>query len=167
MKKSTIEIMHDELKRYPETDSGRIGKVFETATRSYIMQRRQKGIKAQGKTDIRFTKDGLRYDCEIKIACGEIDLTTPYKYLVYCPNVDINQKAETQGYVLSREEWLDFVNGYPGRGSFVRVDKKRGHLHIQSFYVSESVRPKASKPIAKYIADTMANKPTVEEYFNK
>jgi hypothetical protein len=168
MKKTTIEIMRDYLNTNTNTsDNGRNGKAFEIAIRSYIMNRTAKSVKAQGKTDIRFTFDGSRHTCEIKTACGEIEQAAKNQYVIYCSNVDINEPAESQGYIFTREEWQAFVNGYNGRGSFVRVDTKRGHAHIQSFYVSESIRPKASKPIARYIAESLANQPTVEEFFNK
>lgn len=168
MKKSTIEIMRDYLNTNTNTnDTGRNGKAFEVAIRSYIMNRTASRVKAQGKTDIRFTFDGSRHTCEIKTACGEIEQAIKNQFVIYCPNVDIDEPAEAQGFVLSREQWEAFVNGYTGRGSFVRIDTKRGHAHIQSFYVSEEIRPKASKPIARYIAETMATMPTVEEFFNK
>lgn len=169
MKKTTVQIMRDYInaRENNTNDSGLYGKAFELATRSYIMNRTAKSVKAQGKTDIRFTFDGSRHTCEIKTACGEIEQTAKNQYVIYCSNVDINEPAETQGYIFTREEWLDFVNGYTGRGSFIRVDSKRGHAHIQSFYVSETIRPKASKPIARYIAECLANQPTVEEFFNK
>lgn len=169
MKKTTIEIMRDYInaRENNTSDSGLNGKAFELAIRSYIMNRTAKAVKAQGKTDIRFTFDGSRHTCEIKTACGEIEQAAKNQYVIYCSNVDINEPAESQGYIFTREEWLDFVNGYNGRGSFIRIDKNRGHAHIQSFYVSESIRPKASKPIARYIAESLANQPTVEEFFNR
>lgn len=166
--RQTIAIMRRYLALNEDiNDSGRNGKAFEIAIRSYIMNRTAKAVKAQGKTDIRFTFDGSRHTCEIKTACGEIEQAAKNQYVIYCPYVDITQTAESQGYVFTREEWLDFVNGYTGRGSFIRIDKNRGHAHIQSFYVSETVRPKASKPIARYIAECLENQPTVEEFFNK
>lgn len=168
MKKSTIQIMNDYLNTNTNTsDNGRSGKAFEIAIRSYIMNRTAARVKAQGKTDIRFTFDGSRHTCEIKTACGEIEQAAKNQYVIYCANVDTEKPAESQGYIFTREEWIDFVNGYNGRGSFIRVDSKRGHSHIQSFYVSEDIRPKASKPIARYIAESLANQPTVEEFFNK
>lgn len=168
MKKTTIEIMRDYLNTNTNTsDTGRNGKAFEVAIRSYIMNRTASRVKAQGKTDIRFTFDGSRHTCEIKTACGEIEQAIKNQFVIYCPNVDINEPAEAQGYVFTREEWIDFINGYTGRGSFVRIDAKRGHAHIQSFYVSEEIRPKASKPIARYIAEVLESLPTVEEFFDK
>lgn len=148
-------------------DSGRLGKAFEIGTCTYITRKTRTAVKKQGKTDIRFTKDGKRYTCEIKSACGELDGTDKSQYIIYCPNVDINEPAEVQGFVLTREQWQIFINGYTGRGQFIRIDKNRGHAHIQSFYVSDTIRPGASKPIARYIAEVMATMPTVEEFFNR
>lgn len=148
-------------------DSGRKGKAFEIGICTYITRRTRTKVKKQGKTDIRFSKDGKRYTCEIKSACGELDGTDKSQFIIYCPTVDPDTPAEEQGYVFTRDEWQAFINGYTGRGSFIRMDADRGHEHIQSFYVSETVRPKASKPIARYIAETMATMPTVEEFFNK
>lgn len=161
---NTIEIMRKEFSARAENDSGRAGKAFEIAIRSYIMGRTVKSVKAQGKTDIRFTFDGGRHTCEIKTACGEIEQAASNQYVIYCADVDIDFPAEQQGYVFTREQWLAFLSGYTGRGKFLRQDS-RGHTHIQSFYVSETVRPKASKPIAAYIESVLYDMPTVEEFF--
>lgn len=147
-------------------DDGLTGKAFEVGTRSYIMQRTANKVKPAGKTDITFTYNGKRYTCEIKKACGEIEKVKNNKYVIYCPYVDINVPAEKQGYIMTREQWIEFIDGYNGRGKFTKIDN-RGHEHIQSFYVSETVRPKASKAIARYIWEYMATLPTVEEFFNK
>lgn len=169
MKKTTIEIMHEYISARGNNtnDSGLYGKAFEIAIRSYIMNRTAKSVKAQGKTDIRFTFDGSRHTCEIKTACGEIEQAAKNQYVIYCPYVVPNIAAEWQGYVFTREEWIDFINGYEGKGSFIRFDEKRGHAHIQSFYVSETVRPKASKAIARYIAERTVAQPTVAEFFDR
>lgn len=167
MKKTTEQIMRDFIQERNATDSGLVGKAYEVAVRSYISQRVQSRVKRQGQTDIRFTHEGSRFTCEIKTACGEIEVADKSQYIIYCPVVDVDFPAELQGYVFTREEWRAFVNGYTGRGSFVRVDAKRGHTHIQSFYVSETVRPKASKPIAAYIWEVCDNMPTVQEFFDK
>lgn len=165
---NTTEIMREYLEnKEKHNDSGAIGKAFEIAIRSYIMGRKAKAVKAQGKTDIRFTFDGSRHTCEIKTACGEIDQTASNQFVIYCPNVDIDFPAESQGYVFSREQWINFINGYDGRGAFIRYDSKRGHSHIQSFYVSETIRPKASKAIARYIESVLFELPTVDEFFEK
>lgn len=165
---NTTNIMNEYISNSTNNnDSGLYGKAFEIAIRSYIMNRHAKAVKAQGKADIRFTFDGKRHTCEIKTACGEIDQCESNQYVIYCPNVDPSFPAELQGYVFTRSEWVTFVNGYTGRGSFVRVDKKRGHAHIQSFYVSETIRPKASKAIARYIEEVLFDMPTVADFFGK
>lgn len=160
---TTIELF---LLLYPnEHDTGRIGKAFECAIRYYFSGRTVKAIKPQGKNDatVTFVRNGKRkaVTVEIKTACGEIATAHKSQFIVYCPEVDIETDAECQGYVFSRQEWVDFVNGYTGKGSFTRVNS-RGELHIQSFR-SES-RPKASKPIAQYIWETCMERPTVEEW---
>lgn len=164
---NTIEIMKAYLNGRKENDSGAEGKAFEIAIRSYITGRTQKAVKKQGQTDIRFTFDGKRHTCEIKTACGEIETAESNQFIIYCANVDTDFPAESQGYVFTREQWKTFLDGYTGRGSFVRYDSKRGHAHIQSFYVSDTVRPKASKAIARYIESVLFNMPTVADFFGR
>lgn len=147
-------------------DWGRYGKAYELAIREYLSGRAQKAVKSQGKVDTHFTftLDGKRkaVTVEIKTVCGEIDCADCAQFIIYCPDVQPTEEAETQGFVFTREEWRDFINGYDGSGKFIREDSKRGKKHIQSFY-SES-RPKASKPIANYIWETCLDRPTVEEW---
>lgn len=164
---NTVQIMNTYYRLSKEGDSGVEGKAFEIAIRSYISKREQKAVKSQGKTDIRFTHEGKHYSCEIKTACGEIETAENNQYIIYCPNVDIDFPAELQGYVFTRDQWKAFINGYTGRGSFIRYDSKRGHSHIQSFYVSDTIRPKASKAIARYIENVLFNMPTVQEFFGR
>lgn len=165
MNRPTTDIMRDYMERTTTADSGAEGKAFEIALRSYISKREVFTVKAQGKTDIRATADGTRYTCEIKSACGEVETAEKCQLILYAPVVDIFAPAESQAYVFTREQWREFLNGYEGRGKFLREDSKRGHLHIQSFYVSETIRPKASKPIARYIWEVCEALPTVEEFF--
>ena len=149
-----------------ERDSGRNGKAYELAVREYLSGKAQKKVKAQGKADAYFTfdLDGKRKSVtvEIKTACGVIDTAHKSQFIIYCPEVDVDESPEVQGYVFSRQEWVDFVNGYTGRGSFVKVDSQRGQAHIQSF--RSASRPKASKPIAEYIWNSCFDQPTVEEW---
>lgn len=163
----TAEIMQALSARYQDSDSGKSGKVYECAIRSYISGRLQCKVKPQGRNDITFTFDGSRFPAEIKTACGEVEMADKAQYIIYCPVVDLEFPAELQGYVFTRKEWQNFLDGYTGRGKFLREDKARGHLHIQSFYVSETVRPKASKPIASYIWQVCDEQPTVEEFFER
>ena len=163
----TIKIMKAYLNGKNEKDNGADGKAFEIAIRSYIMGRAQKTVKKQGQTDIRFTFDWKRHTCEIKTACGEIETAESNQYIIYCANVDTDFPAELQGYVFTRDQWKAFINGYTGRGAFVRYDSKRGHSHIQSFYVSDTVRPKASKAIARYIESVLFDMPTVADFFGR
>ena len=147
-------------------DSGRLGKAYELAVREYLSGRAQKAVKSQGKNDayFSFNLDGKRktVTVEIKTACGEIDTADRSQFIIYCPEVQTTEEAETQGFVFTRDEWRAFINGYDGRGQFVKVDSQRGKKHIQSFYTES--RPKASKPIANYIWETCLDRPTVEEW---
>ena len=148
-----------------EKDSGAIGKAFECAVREYLSGRAVERVKAQGKTDAYFSfacgDKRKSVTVEIKTACGEIEMCARSQFIIYCPEVATDCEAETQGYVFSREEWVQFIGGYTGRGSFTRTSS-RGHLHIQSFR-SEG-RPKASKPIAEYIWAVCNEQPTVEDW---
>lgn len=165
MKKNTIEIMHEQLDARNALDSGARGKAFEIAIRSYLAQRYVSKVKPAGKKDGWTTYNGKKVDYEIKTACGEIETADRSKLIIYCPEVDIDFEAELQGYVFTREEWRAFVNGYTGRGSFIRVDKKRGHDHIQSFR-SEG-RPKASQPIRDYIDAVCFDQPVVADVWER
>lgn len=148
-----------------EKDSGATGKAFECAIREYLSGRAVQRVKAQGKVDayFSFACEGKRKQVtvEVKTACGEIEMCARSQFIIYCPEVATDCDAEAQGFVFSREQWEGFINGYTGRGSFIR-ESSRGHKHIQSFR-SEG-RPKASKPIAEYIWATCSELPTVEEW---
>lgn len=172
---NTVDIMHDYMmKRYHQSgikaldDFGIMGKAYEIAVRAYLMNRSKSygklRVKPQGKTDITVTIDGKAYTCEIKTGCGNIETASQNALIIYCPNVDIVFPAELQGYVFTCEQWKAFISGYTGRGSFTR--KGSDGLHIQSFYVSETIRPKASKAIARYIESVIFDMPTIAEYFN-
>lgn len=163
---NTVKIMHEEISIRKATDSGAKGDAGEIAACSYIMGRRVHWVKKADKPDIRFSgKDGKRYTAEIKTACGELNDTYNKQFVFYCPDVDENSPIEGQMFVFTREEWLTFLNGYKGRGQLIRYDSKRGLTHIQSFYVSETVRPKASKPLGNYVFSAVLNQPTLEEFF--
>ena len=161
----TVTQMHHHLAYYDNVkDNGRFGKVYEQAVREYSSGRRSSitFVKGQGKADLNLSAYGKRFTCEIKTACGEVEMAEKSQLIIYCPDVDINYPAEKQGFVFTREEWKNFLAGYTGRGKFLRQDSNRNHLHIQSFYTES--RPKASKPIAEYIWDTCTGQPTIEEF---
>ena len=149
-------------------DFGIIGKAYEIAVRAYLMNRSKSygklRVKPQGKTDITVTINGKAHTCEIKTGCGNIETAGDNALIIYCPNVDYCFPAELQGYVFTQEQWAAFIGGYTGRGSFTR--KGSDGLHIQSFYVSETIRPKASKAIARYIENVLYDMPTIAEFFN-
>jgi hypothetical protein len=148
------------------TDYGNLGDACELAVREFLTGREQAKVKSQGKKDAYFSylENGKvkKLACEIKIGCGEIDNLEKSQIIFYAPEIDKNKPIENQIFVFSRQEWLDFLNGYDGRGKLIRVDSKRNHKHIQSFY--SETRPKASKPIANYIWKTCLDKKTLAEW---
>ena len=164
MKFDTTEIMDMEIAARKETDSGRYGDAYELAIRYYLTGRRWDRVKRQGAPDITKVIDGKRVRVEIKTACGELNDTYTAPYIIYCADVDPNFPAEEQGYVFSNAEWLAFLNGYTGRGKFVRT-YPNGTDHINPFRTAS--RPKASQPIADYIAAWLFDMPTVTEFFGQ
>ena len=88
---------------------------------------------------------------EIKSACGELPAGNKWQYVIYTAEVDFAQDPRTTGAVFTREEWDAFINGYAGRGQFLRWDANREKGHIQSF--RSTTRPKASAPMRRYIDD--------------
>ena len=152
-------------------DDGLTGKAAEVAIRSYMMRFRKtvKRVKSQGKVDVRSVKfSGKAENAEIKTACGKLrdTLKPSCKWIIYCPDVDFTISLEYQFYVFSHDEWIDFLEGYPGKGKFTRVDDA-GEIHIQSFYISESKRPKASKPMADYIWETCNGQQMLADYYEE
>lgn len=147
------------------SDSGKYGKAYEMALREYFSGRKSIRVKPQGKFDAYVTfwigDSRKEVTVEIKTACGDIATAHKSQFIVYCPEVRTDREPEMQGYVFSREEWREFVNGYTGRGAFTRVDKV-GRKHIQSF--RSAGRPKASRPIAEYIWAVCESKPTAAEW---
>lgn len=155
------------LMKAHEADAGSTGKAFELAIRTYLSGRNAGRVKMQGKADYNLTLDGKRRTVEIKTACGDVMDSLKADFVVYAPNYDPEEPAETQGYVFTRSEWSDFLNGYTGRGSLLREPEGSPRRHIQSFYWSEEVRPKASKPLGNYIMEACLDKPTVEEVWER
>lgn len=147
-------------------DYGFAGKVGELLIRSYLTGKRVKMVKAQGKVDLWKRVNGRQYRIEIKTACGNItDIEKHNDLIIYCPHYALSADAPDEFVVFTREQWIEFINGYTGRGKLTKEGSDG--LHIQSFYVSDTIRPKASKPIANYIASWCENLPTVREFFGE
>lgn len=176
MEKSKIEardekayaVFEKKMDEYKLEDSGAVGKSTECALRTFSSGRENLKVKAQGRVDVYFAHGGKHYKTEIKTACGKITETlktrTKTQVVVYSPHTFNPKHLSSEAYVFTREEWLDFVNGYTGRGS---LTAKRGdEIYIQSFYVSETVRPKASKPLARYIFEACQKQPTLAEWLD-
>jgi len=161
LRKTTPEIMAEEMAIRENDPFGRKGDSFEIAIRSLLSKRRVHKVKREGAPDLIITRNGQRISIEIKTACGTVNDTYKADYVIYCPDVDITYPAEMQGYVFTQKEWRAFLNGYTGRGKFLKENRERNTVNIQSFYVSEEIRPKASKPIANYIWNSVFEMPMV------
>lgn len=173
-------------KRDPK-NSGLIGCVGELVIRAAALFYR-KGyegafravpcVKPQGKPDmiwnIKDPETGKYKDktFSIKIGHGEVEEDIPEDYMVYVPSLDPEKPIYEQAYVFTREEWKEFLTGYPGRGAFLRYDKARGFWHIQSMqefpytppegidFPSRKGAPKASGALLRYALSVCAMRPT-------
>lgn len=152
---------------------GGVGKAAELSIRSLLGNRFVDRINLTGRYDGesallgRWLGLGRSAVYEVKTACGELPLR-PTDCVLYCPLVDPDIPCSEQFYIFTWDEWQEMLNGYTGRGSLIRMDSARGKAHIQSFYGSETVRPKASKPIADYLWTACNSHPVLadilEEY---
>ena len=148
--------------------SGIIGEACEMAARSYTSNRTVKAVKPAGKVDAYLTytdSNGKRHtlSIEYKTGCGRIDNIGRPDYVAYWPE-PLDDIAVEDGFVMfTFEQWNEFLNGYTGRGKLTNV-RKDGETHIQSFRgLLSGARPSASLPIANYIYDTCATRPTLGE----
>ena len=152
-------------------NSGAVGSACELALRSYSARRIVTNVKPCGKFDavITFRADnGKRHSVtvEVKTACGRVNHCSDSQYIAYWAEPCDDVPVEDGFVVFSRDEWLDFVNGYNGRGSFLRHAADGDH--IQSFRgIMTGVRPSASLPIANYIYDCCDNQPTFAEWLSE
>lgn len=166
---NTVERFNYYLSRYETDKDGRNGKAGEASVCEYICNRKRNGYSRQGVVDMRtkritianFCVEGEVVKVEVKTGCPEIENAEDAQIIIYCPYVYPDIPLEEQFVCFTLEQWKRFLTGYPGKGQFLREDKKRGHWHIQSFYVSETVRPTASKAIARYIQKVCDGQPRV------
>ena len=161
--------INEHLNHFRADDCGRVGKAVELAVRSYLSGRAVKAVKTVGKVDTTFSyrADGSRktVTVEVKTACAEVDNAERAQFVAYWPEPDFDVDVEHSVVVFSRDQWREFVNGYTGRGKFLRVDSKRNKTHIQSFRgLYTGVRPSASLPIAEYIYSVVESMPTLAEW---
>lgn len=144
---------------------GASGDAFECGCRAFSSGRRVLKTARQGCYDgCLKAADGKRYSVEFKTACGNIRDTLRAQVIVYCILLDPDLPPQDQGRVFTREEWQALLDGYTGRGNLIRLDSKTGDPHIQSFYGSETVRPKASKPLRAYLDAACLHQPTFREW---
>lgn len=160
-------MLYTDFLSYVVDNSGAVGSACELALRSYSAGHIVKNVKPAGKFDayVSYKADGKRKSVrvEIKTACGRIDHAVDSDFVAYWPEPVDDMDAEDGFVVFSRSEWVEFVNGYTGRGSFVRTASDG--QHIQSFRgLLSGARPKASLPIANYIYDVCDSKPTFAEW---
>ena len=164
--------INEHLNHFRADDCGRVGKAVELAVASYLNKNTRERVREQGKIDVRAcyrdTNGKTRYaSVEVKTACAEIDNAERAPFVAYWPEPDVDVDIEHSVVVFTREQWAAFINGYNGRGKFVRVDAKRGKSHIQSFRgLYTGVRPSASLPIAEYIYSVVESMPTLAEWWD-
>ena len=161
-------MLSDFIATRKDTDTGRVGRAFELVVRSCVHMRVEKNIYHTDAVDMvssvigKYFGLGRSARCEIKTACGELP-EREVDCVIYCPLVEDCFPMTEQAYVFTWEAWNEMLSGYSGRGSLIHVNAIRGTRHIQSFYGSESVRPKASKPIANYLWECCNGQPTVAD----
>lgn len=140
---------------FANDNDGKVGKSFEVTLKSLIFNRLVKSININGHHDLtsKLFKEYFSLDymptVEVKTACGQ--MPNQNDFIVYCPLVNPNENILTQASVFSWEDWNDMFSSYSGRGQMVKWNESRNTFNIQSFYGSETVRPKASKPIRNHI----------------
>lgn len=149
---------------------GAIGEAVEMAIRSYTGGKLAKAVKPNGKKDVYVTfkaNDKRRcVNAEIKTACGNVEDCDKAQYVIYWAEPMLDTDVEFSAVVFTRDEWHSFINGYTGRGSFIR-EAENGR-HIQSFRgIMSGARPKASLPIANYIYEVCDNQPTLAEWLEE
>lgn len=161
-------MLYNEFLEYAIENDGMIGVACELAAKSFLFGRKVTKLQAKGKKDAYFTVyiDGDKkreVTIEIKIACGRIDDCAASQYIIYWAEPDAFVDIEHSAVVFTKAEWLEFINGYTGRGSFIRHAKDGDH--IQSFRgLLSGARPKASKPMAEYIYSVCERQPTLAEW---
>lgn len=140
---------------FANDEDGKVGKAFEVTLKSILYNRLVKSININGHYDARSVLFARYFGLdktptvEIKTACGQ--MPNKADFIVYCPLVNPNENILKQASIFSYEDWEAMFETYNGRGSMVRWNSSRNTLNIQSFYGSETVRPKASKPIRAHI----------------
>ena len=170
-----------------KNDDGRHGKQAEVMVRFSIVERTMLDkVQALGKDDvIIYTKnnDGKRERevIEVKLGCGTVDYSdyTDAKiagipaqsfvdnafpgvaWIVYLPEACDADVINDEAWVFSREEFINFLNGYTTKtgkpADMVKYNNKNGvtAINIQSFN---------SKPKERYLWNTLAGQPTLGEW---
>lgn len=156
---------------YKAEDTGKNGDIAEMVIRSWLrryssVRSEINSVAAQGRSDVRVTRTvrGIthRYTLEIKTACGELSDIAKSQYVAYCPEVFPGEDLSQIFHVFTREAFREMLESYPGRGKILRLNAKRGTVHIQSF--RSSGRPSASRPIRAYLDECCARMPTLAQW---
>ena len=140
---------------FASDEDGKVGKSFEVTLKSLVYNRLVKSININGHHDMtsKLFKEYFSLDymptVEIKTACGQ--MPNENDFIVYCPLVNPNENILKQASVFSWEDWQDMFTSYNGRGQMTKFNASRNTTNIQSFYGSETVHPKSSKPIRAHI----------------
>jgi len=154
------------LEWFAYDECGKTGYAYEVTIRSILANRLVKTVKVNGFYDLtsRLFKKFYNLDylptVEVKHACCAIPKNV-VDFVVYVPMVNEYENIINQAYVFNWNEWLEMLGGYNGRGQLLKDNSSRNQINIQSFYGSETVRPKASKPIANYLWNCCKEKSTV------
>lgn len=176
----TLRVMQEALNACKTTDCGAIGKAYEIAIRAFIQPKsKRNGVTKSNRWygDLLLRRNGETIRIEIKTGCGELatvesdifeiaELLQKADIVIYCPEVHLDWKPEQQGFVFTRDEFLDMLSNYDGNGALLRVKPATNGGYRVSFqsFLSDG-RPKASAKIANYIWECCYNQPTVEDFY--
>jgi len=164
------------LNYFDSSDDGRVGKAYEVTIRNLIQPKsRRIGVTRQFAWYGDMRKHNYNYEiktgcCElVKLENDEIDLWKIFPkmdFIIYCPEVDENVNILQQGYVFTREDFIDMLISYAGKGKIIRT-KTGTHggikITLQSFF-SEN-RQKSSRKIRKYIDNCCECQPDIYSHF--
>ena len=161
------------------SDSGKEGKAFEPSVGLYLSGKKALAlyVKAQTVADKIWSVGKISHVIESKTGAGKglvkasavehlqaqgldaydmIDYIYPSAdFIVYCPLYNPYEPVEYQGYVFTRDEFIEMLKGYT-KSSLVRVHPDTGELAIQTF--------SNSKAKTEYLWDACLNQPNLETF---
>ena len=161
------------------SDSGKEGKAFEPAVGLYLSGKKALAlyVKAQNVADKIWSVGKISHVIESKTGAGKglvkasvvnylkeqgmeasdmIDYLYPSAdFIVYSPLYNPFEPVEYQGFVFTRDEFIEMLKGYT-KSSLVRVHPDTGELAIQTF--------SNSKAKTEYLWDACLNQPSLETF---